>query len=138
MPTAMGSRLAGTGDFIEGKAEAHAARKRSKSVRGEVEPEVGDHLDDGGGDAGHRRREGDVAAQPLDVRRTEEDEQEAGHEGHPRCEQRSEHARHPRVERSGVAERSEERHELHHHDQRAGRAFGQREAAGHLPGASQP
>ena len=41
-------------------------------VDGEVDAEVGDDADHGGGDAGERRRQRPVAAQPLDVRRAEQ------------------------------------------------------------------
>ena len=49
--------------------------------------EVRDHSDDRGRDAGEGCGEVVVVAQPLDVRRAEKDEQEAGHEGHPRHQQ---------------------------------------------------
>ena len=79
-----------------------------------------------------------VAAQPLDVRRAEEDEDEAGDEGDPGGEQRAEDGGHPRVERAGVAVGAEERDELHDHDQRAGRRLGERQAAHHLPRRQPP
>ena len=79
-----------------------------------------------------------VVPEPLDVRRPEQDEQEARHEGHPRGEQRGEHGGDPRVEAAGVAVGAEERDELHDHDQRARGGLGEGEAAHHLAGASQP
>ena len=75
-----------------------------------------------------------VAAQPLDIRGAEEDEQEARHEGDPGGQQRRDHGRDPGVERAGVVVGAEERDELHDHDQRAGGGLGQGQAADHVAG----
>ena len=80
-----------------------------------------------------RRRQRPVAAQPLHVRRAEEHEQEARHEGHPGDQQRGERRRRPTGRARRVAVGAEERHELHDHDQRSGRGLGQGQAAHHLP-----
>ena len=56
---------------------------REQGVHGEEQRQVGDHAHDRRGDAGEGGRERSVAAQPLDVRRPEEDEHEARDEGHP-------------------------------------------------------
>ena len=62
----------------------------------EPERKVHDDADDGGGDRAQRRRERLVAAQRLDIGRTEEDPEEAGREGHPQRQQRAEAARQQR------------------------------------------
>ena len=98
----------------------------------EEDGEAGDDADHGGGDAGQRGGQAAVAAQPFDVRRAEQDEQEARHERHPGGEQRREDGGDPGVEVAGVAVGADEGDELHHHDQRPGSGLGQGEAADHL------
>ena len=95
---------------------------------------MGDHAHHGGGDPGQRAGQGTVAAQPLDVRRSEQDEQEAGHEGDPGGQQRSQDRRHPRVQRARRAVGADERDELDHHHQRPRGGLGEGQTAHHLAG----
>ena len=96
--------------------------------------EAGDDADDGGGDAGERGGQRVVVPQPLDVRRAEQDEQEARHERHPgRQAATAMHRGNPRVQRPGIAIGADERDELHDHDQRPRGGLGQRKPAHHLP-----
>jgi len=101
-------------------------------VQREVDRQVGDDADDGGGDPRQGGGQVGVASEPLDVRRPDEDEQEAGDERHPRRQQGAEHRSGPRVDRAGVAVGAEERDELHDHDQWPGCHLGKPEAAHHL------
>ena len=131
---AVASALASTGRS-SGPVRPTRALAVEEGVQGEEDAEVRDHADDGRGDAGQRRGEVVVAAQPLDVRRPEQHPQEARHEGDPRGQQRGEQRRDPGVERARVAVAADEGDELDHHDQRPRRRLGERQPAHHLPRA---
>ena len=94
--------------------------------------QVQDHTDHRRRDAGKGVAQPDVAAQRLDIRRAEEDEEEARHEGHPGGDEGAEQGRGERVEGSRVAVGAEEGHKLHHHDERTRGGFGQAQAVEHF------
>lgn len=81
-----------------------------------------------------RAAEGMVAAQPLHIGGAQEDEQKAGHKGHPGGQQRPHQGCGPGGERVGVVVGTQEGHELDHHDEGAGGGLGQGQPADHLAG----
>ena len=98
------------------------------TVQRKPDRQVQDHTDDGRGDAGQRRGQPGVAAQPFHVRRAQEDPQEARHEADPGRQAGAEHAREQRRQRSRLAPGREKADIGQHQDQRSGRRFREREA----------
>ena len=122
------------GHLERGRAHRHRHSVTEEGVQGKEHREVGDDADDRRGDAGQRRREGVVAAEPLDVGGPGEDEDEARHERDPGGQERREDRGCPGVEGAGRAVGTDESDELHHHDEWTRSGLGQGEASHHLAG----
>src|SRR5262245_29041282 len=99
----------------------------------EPDGEVQDYADHRRGNGGERGIERLVAPQRLDKRRPEENPEKAGGERHPGGEQAAERSGHHGRERTGIAVRRNEAHELQHHDQRPRSGLGHSETIEHLP-----
>lgn len=119
-----------------GGVEAAAETLRPEHVRGEEHRQVGDDADDGGGDAGKRRSEAKRAVRRFDERCADQDEQERRQEreeGHERGGEQAAGEKHVGAEHL-LAPAADEADEGHHHDQRPGRGFAEREPVDHLRG----
>jgi uncharacterized membrane protein len=120
-------------------AHIHDEHHRPQHVVAEEQRQVEDDADHGGGDGGQRRGELEVVVGRFDQRAAGQDEDEGRQEGEP-GDQRGRH-------RAGQKQAVRTEHRLdvaadeadkgHHHDQRPGRGFAQRQAVDHL-GRRQP
>src|SRR5450755_3780394 len=108
-------------DADQRRDDVEACRKarRQQHVPGEEHRQVGDDTDHGGGDAGERRRQPQVAVRRLDERPPQQDEEERRQEGEEGDDRGSRGAR----EEQGVAAEdgpgpaADETDERDHHDQ---------------------
>ncbi len=89
---------------LSGKASIGMGLSKQR-VQREPDREVEDHADHGGRDRTERPGEALVAAQELDVGRTEEDPEEARREGDPGREQPAQRAGEHRRQAAGIADR---------------------------------